>query len=85
LIVLIILGERYKFWSSSLCSYLQHSISSSLLGPNVLLSTMLLRATLFQYFSRGPHPLCAEVIIPYIVFYIYIYIYICTHNNSIYS
>ena len=35
-----ILGEEYKSFSSSLCSLLQSPISSSLLGPNILLNTM---------------------------------------------
>jgi hypothetical protein len=41
LIILIILGEEYKPRSSSLCSFLHPPDTSSLLGPNILLSTLL--------------------------------------------
>jgi hypothetical protein len=40
LITLTILGEEYKQCSSSLCSFLQPPVTSSLLGPNILLSTL---------------------------------------------
>jgi hypothetical protein len=39
LIILIILGEKYKLLSSSLCSFLQLPITSFLFGPNILLHT----------------------------------------------
>jgi hypothetical protein len=38
--ILIILGEKYILWSSSLSSLLHHLITSSLISPNILLSTL---------------------------------------------
>ena len=35
-----ILGEQYTSLSSSLCSFLHSPVTSSLLGPNILLSTL---------------------------------------------
>ena len=35
-----IFGEEYRVWSSSLCSLLHFSVISSLLRPNILLSTL---------------------------------------------
>jgi hypothetical protein len=40
LIILIITDGEYKLWSSSLCSYLELPVTSSLFGPNILLSTL---------------------------------------------
>jgi hypothetical protein len=42
LIIIIIFGEEYKSRSSSSCSFLHPTFTSSLLGPNILLSTMFL-------------------------------------------
>ena len=40
LITRIILGEEYISLSSSLCSFLHSPVTSSLLGPNILLNTL---------------------------------------------
>jgi hypothetical protein len=39
LIILITLGEEYKLWSS-LCSFLHPPVTSSVFGPNFILSTV---------------------------------------------
>ena len=40
LITRMIFGEQYRAWSSLLCSLLHSPLTSSLLGPNILLSTL---------------------------------------------
>ena len=40
LITRIIFGEQYRSLSNSLCSFLHSPVTSSLLGPNILLSTL---------------------------------------------
>jgi hypothetical protein len=40
LFCLIISGDECKLWSSPLCNFLHSPVTSSLLGPNILLSTL---------------------------------------------
>ena len=47
-----ILGEQYKSFSVSLCNLLHSPVTSSLLGPNILLNTMF-SDTLCFLFSRN--------------------------------
>ena len=47
-----ILGDEYKSFSSSLCNLLHSPVTSSLLGPNILLKTMFSN-TLSFLFSRN--------------------------------
>jgi hypothetical protein len=60
LITVIIFGGTYKLWSSSLCSLLQSLVTSSLLGPNVLHSTLfsntLKLCSSLSVTDQVPHP-----------------------------
>jgi hypothetical protein len=46
LILILILSNMTKWWSSSLCKFLQPTATSSLLGPNIVISTIFLTNTL---------------------------------------
>jgi hypothetical protein len=39
-LIILIIQEKYKLWSSWLCSFLQRPVNSSLFGPNILLNTL---------------------------------------------
>ena len=47
-----ILGEEYKSFSSSLCNLLHSPVTSSLLGPNILLNTMFSNTLSFLSFCN---------------------------------
>jgi hypothetical protein len=95
LIIVILLGEEYNLWSSSLCSFLQSPVTSSLFGPNILLNILFLNTPSLCYFlnvrDQVSHPYRTACKI--IVFYILIYMFfdssredkrfwdITTHNN----
>ena len=70
--ILSILGEEYKLFSSSLCNLLHSSVTSSLLGPNILLNT-LFSNTLSFLSSRN---ISDQVSHPSMYIYIYIFIYL---------
>jgi hypothetical protein len=66
LIILIMLVEEYKLWSSLLCSFLQPPVISSPFDSNILLSTLFSKAlSLFfkeeSVFWRSPCSLCIHL------------------------
>ena len=74
----IIFVEKYRSLSSSLCSLLHSHIISSLLGPNVVLSTILSN-TLSLYSSLNvsyqvshPYKTTANIIVLYILLFIFL-------------
>jgi hypothetical protein len=60
LIILIIFGEQYKSYNSSLCGFLYAPLISSLFSPNILFSTLLSNildpCTLLNIRNQVPHP-----------------------------
>jgi hypothetical protein len=74
----IILGEEYKLWSSSLCSFLQHPVTISLFGQNILLRT-LLQKTFSLYSSlyvrdqvSHPYRAAGKIIVLYILIFMFL-------------
>ena len=69
------MGEEYKSFSSSLCSLLHSPVTSSLLGPNILLITMFSN-TLSFLSSRNvsdqashPYKTTGKIIVLYILIF----------------
>ena len=75
-----ILGEEYKSFSSSLCILLHSPVTSSLLGPNILLNTMFSNTLRFlssrNINDRVSHPYktTGKIIILYILVFKFLYI-----------
>jgi hypothetical protein len=74
-IILIILGEEYKSRSSSLCSFLHPLVTSSILGPNILLSTLFSNTLSLCSFLTvrdqvsHPYRITGKIIVFYIVIF----------------
>ena len=81
LINLIIFGEEYRSLNSSLCSFLYSHVISSLLGPNILLSTLFsntlsLRSSLsVGYQISHPYKTTGKII------FLYILIFMCLDSK----
>ena len=72
------LGEKYRSLSSSLCSFLQSPVTSSLLGPNIFLSTLFsntisLRSSL-NVSDQVSHPnkTTGKIIVSYILIFVFL-------------
>jgi len=69
------LGEDYKSFSSSLCSLLHSPVTSSLLGPNILLNTMFSNNLSFLSSSNvndqvsHPYKATGKIIVLYILIF----------------
>ena len=73
-----ILSEEYRSWSSSLCSFLHSPVTSSLLRPNILLST-LFSNSLSLCSTRNlrdqvshPYKTTGKIIVLYILIFIFL-------------
>ena len=67
------LSEEYSSFSSSLCSFLHSHVTSSLLGPNILLNTLCVHSSL-NVSDQVSHPY--KTIGKIIVFYILIFMFL---------
>jgi len=78
LITQIIFGEEYRSLSSSLCCLLHSTVTSSLLGPNILLSTLFLNTlslrsslSVSNHISH-PYKTTGKIIVLYIFIFIFL-------------
>ena len=78
LITWIICGEEYRSLSSSSCSFFHSCITSSLLGPNILLSTLFSNAlslhSSLNVRDQASHPYKTTgniIVVAYLKFYIF--------------
>jgi len=84
LIICIKLGEQYELRGPSLRNCLQPLVTSSLLEPNIFLSTLFSNTTILRCYLQERD----QVLIPIkptgkiIVLYILILIFLCTKQNT---
>ena len=74
-IIRTILNEQYRSLSSSLCSFLHSPVTSSLLGPNILLSTLFSNTLSLRYSisvsDQVSHPIktTGKIIVLYVIMF----------------
>jgi len=72
------MGEQYRSLSSSLCSVLHSSVTSSLLGPNILLNTLFSNTLSLRSFLNvsdqvsHPYKTTGKIIVLYILIFIFL-------------
>ena len=73
-----IFGDQYTSFSSSLCSLLHSPVTSSLLGPNILLNTIFsntlsfLSSLIVSDQVSHPYKTIGKIIVLYILIYLYL-------------